>query len=78
MCVRVQYRDMNMHTAHTMPHGQLPLTNRVGHVAEDLEEHKERCAWVQDHLLQAVVEACRIEQWATSVVLPEQTCTNLG
>ena len=46
-------------------------TNRVGHEAEDISEHKERCARVQDQLLQAVVEACRVQQRTTSVILLE-------
>ena len=46
-------------------------TNRVGHEAEDISEHKERCARVQDQLLQAVVEASRVQQRTTSVILLE-------
>ena len=32
---------------------------------------------MQDQLLQAVVEARRVQQWTTCVILPEHTCTNL-
>ena len=32
---------------------------------------------MQDQLLQAVVEACRVQQRTTGVILPEHTCTNL-
>ena len=59
---------LNMHTACT--HHTI-ATNRVGHEAEDISEHKERCARVQDQLLQAVVEACRVQQRTTSVILLE-------